>query len=157
MTNKNHSLKLIQQNMKIKIFVDEKIKDPRNPIRGVYGIFIQDDNKNSECAYIGRSDSIYGRIFDSNGHISMLKNKNHYASKLNKAMVDDNKTIYIKILQEVPFIFDNYYKDVHRLAFAEYYWISFYQEINQCLEQLPEGKNISEDDWIKKHNQRVQK
>ena len=153
MPNKNQSFNWIQQSAKTKVFVDEKIKDVSNPIRGVYGIFIQDKNGKSECAYIGRADSIYGRMFDSNGHISMLKNKNHYASKLNKSMDDDTKTIHIKILQEVPLILDNHHKDTHRLAFAEYYWISFYQEIDQCLEQLPEGKNISEADWTKKRNQ----
>lgn len=153
MPNKNQSFNWIQQSAKTKVFVDEKIKDVSNPIRGVYGIFIQDKNGKSECAYIGRADSIYGRMFYSNGHISMLKNKNHYASKLNKSMDDDTKTIHIKILQEVPLILDNYHKDTHRLAFAEYYWISFYQEIDQCLEQLPEGKNISEADWTKKRNQ----
>ena len=41
--------------------------------------------------------------------------------------------------------FDDYYKDIHRLAFAEYNHIRKYQELNQCLEQLPDGRNMNKD------------
>lgn len=129
-----------------KIFVAERIKDENNHIRGVYGIFVQDGNGNSECVYIGRSESMYERMFIQ-GHITALMKGNHSNSKLNEAMKKNDKTIHVEILQEVPLVFDNYYKDAHRLAFAEYYWIYFYQGMNQCLEQLPEGKNIDLTTW----------
>lgn len=50
-------------------------------------------------------------------------------------------------LEEVPYCFDNYYKDAQRLASAENYWIDKYQGMNQCLEQVPEGKRPSIDAW----------
>lgn len=36
---------------------------------------------------------------------------------------------------------------MQRLAFAEYYHISKYQELNQCLEQLPDSRNMDKDAW----------
>ena len=53
----------------------------------------------------------------------------------------------IKVLQEVPYLFDNYYKDAQRLASAETYWIDWYQKANQCLEQVPEGKRPTKEEW----------
>jgi len=85
-------------------------------------------------------------------------NKNKSLSWLNKQdklSVDDKikdamntrKEIVIKILKEVPFEFDNYYKDMQRLASEENKYIDQYQKINQCLEQVPEGTRISEEEW----------
>ena len=45
---------------------------------------------------------------------------------------------------------------MHRLASAEYNHIRKYQELNQCLEQLPDGRNMNKDVWDveyrKRHN-----
>ena len=55
--------------------------------------------------------------------------------------------------------YDDYYKDMQRLVFAEYYHISRYQELNQCLEQLPDGSNMDEKVWKierdKMHNMKL--
>ena len=38
-------------------------------------------------------------------------------------------------------------KDAQRLASRENHWIDEYQEKNQCLEQVPEGKRPSIESW----------
>lgn len=135
------------------IEVDEKIKDTNNIVRGVYGIFVKDNfeiDENAECVYVGESESIYDRIFGGKGHISMLmkENHNHPTSSLIGAM-NSGKKISIKILEEVPLKLDNYCKDVQRLRSAENKYIDYYHEKDQCLEQVPNGKNMSIDDWEK--------
>ncbi|MBU5593149.1 hypothetical protein KQI89_15475 [Clostridium sp. MSJ-4] len=149
MENNNTSLKWLHK--KTNIFLDERIEDTSNPVRGIYGIFIKDENKrdeNKSCVYVGRSKSVYGRMFDAkNGHVAMMKEKQHFIPKLNEARDHENIKVFIKILEEVPFEFDDYYKDMQRLASAENYHINKYQSINQCLNQVPEGRNTSKEDW----------
>lgn len=140
--NKNKSLSWL--NKQDKLSVDDKIKDPENQVRGIYGIFVKD--KNEKCVYVGRAFSIYERMFGANGHITNLKDNRHTNQQLQDAM-NTEKEIVIKILEEVPFKFDNYYKDMQRLASEENKYIDQYQKINQCLEQVPEGTSISEEKW----------
>ncbi|MDU6363053.1 MULTISPECIES: hypothetical protein [Clostridium] len=149
MRNTNSSLKWLHK--KTNIFLDERIEDTNHPIRGIYGIFIKDENKkdkNERCVYVGRSKSIYGRMFESNkGHVAMMREKKHFIPELNEASDDENIKVFIKILEEVRLEFDNYYKDMQRLASAENYYINKYQSINQCLNQVPEGTNTTKEDW----------
>jgi len=141
-----------------KLFVQDRIKDASNQVRGIYGIFVKEKDKEEECVYVGRAVSIYGRLF-SQGHISNLMKKiieNKTSQRLISAMDDENvEKIEIRILEEVKFKFDNYYKDMQRLASREYYYIDKYQSKNQCLEQVPDGKNTSEKDWKSMKKQKL--
>lgn len=92
-------------------------------------------------------------MFGSDGHITKMKRKNgHPVVRINEALKSDNETIHIKILQEVDLAGD-YYKDMQRLASAECRFIDYYQNLNQCLEQIPEGTTMTEKEW----NQNVKK
>ena len=142
MINKNKSLAWLNEQKRITM--DEEIKDVNNPVRGIYGIFVRDEEM--QCVYVGRATSIYDRMFNAGGHITKLMKRNHTNLQLNAA-VQSGKEIVIKILEKVPFKFDNYYKDMQRLASAENKYIDIYQEQNQCLEQVPEGTRISEKEW----------
>lgn len=73
-----------------------------------------------------------------------IENGKHVSSLI-AAYKNPKATILISLLEEVPYCFDNYYKDAQRLASAENYWIDKYQGMNQCLEQVPEGKRPSID------------
>lgn len=133
-----------------KLFVQDRIKDASIQIRGIYGIFVKEKDKEEECVYVGRSASIYGRTF-SQGHISNLMKKiieNKTSQRLLNAMDDENvEKIEIRILDEVKLKFDNYYKDMQRLASRENYFIDKYQGKNQCLEQVPEGTSMTIEGW----------
>ncbi|TYQ17820.1 UNVERIFIED_CONTAM: GIY-YIG catalytic domain-containing protein [Acetivibrio alkalicellulosi] len=133
-----------------KLFVQDRIKNASIQIRGIYGIFVKEKDKEEECVYVGRSASIYGRIF-SQGHISNLMKKiieNKTSQRLLNAMDDENiEKIEVRILDEIKFKFDNYYKDMQRLASRENYFIDKYQEKNQCLEQVPEGTRMTIEGW----------
>lgn len=58
-----------------------------------------------------------------------------------------NNGIEIKVLKEVKYEGNNYSRDLHKLAFEEYKLIDKYQELGQCLYQIPEGNQISEKNW----------
>lgn len=62
-------------------------------------------------------------------------------------MVKRTKNICIEVLEDVEYVFDNYYKDMQRLASREIYYIDKYQADDQCLEQLPEGTTMALCDW----------
>nr|WP_316611710.1 hypothetical protein [uncultured Ruminococcus sp.] len=53
-----------------------------------------------------------------------IKNNNYKNEKVKQALEKKAVIIEIKVLEEVKCQYDNYYKDMHRLAFAEYYHIS---------------------------------
>ncbi|WP_017471449.1 hypothetical protein [Amphibacillus jilinensis] len=149
MENKNTSVKWLQERTNIDL--DKRIEDYKNPIRGIYGIFVKDENsvdKRIRCVYVGRSVSIYERMFDSNGgHVAKIKEKRHFIEELNKASGQENIKVFVRILEEVPLVFDDYYKDMQRLASAENDHINKYQSINQCLNQVPEGNKMTKKDW----------
>lgn len=146
MPNKNKSLAwLLEQEAQDYIICDENIKKV-DGVRGIYGFFVVGDIK--ECVYIGRASNIYSRMFSSGGHIPKLRNGTHPIPKLRKAAENSKESkIEIRVLKEVPYVFDNYYRDMQRLASAENKCIDCYQEQGECLEQLPEGTKIKKEDW----------
>lgn len=144
--NGNCSVKWLQD--KPNIFIDERILDYDNLVRGIYGIFIECRSENKKCVYVGRSTSIYSRIFDSEyGHIAKMKKNEHFISELNKASEDSEIKVFIEILEQVHYEFDDYHKDMQRLASAENYYIDRYQSRNQCLNQVPEGTHMTKEQW----------
>ena len=160
MVNRNSTYIWWEKEMANKIVIAKEILEWKNPIRGIYGIFIK-NNDGIYCAYIGRANNIYKRFFSSSGnkenrgHLVKIKDGNCKNEKIKQALEDKTAIIEIKVLEEVKCQYDYYHKDMQRLAFAEYYHISKYQELNQCLEQLPDGSNMDENVWEnarKKHN-----
>ena len=111
------------------VIIDESII---KCVRGVYGIFIEQDG-NRTCEYVGKSEEVPTRAefhknkIESGMHIKVLVNANK----------DSKAKIIIAVLEDVPYVFDNYYKDAQRLASAENYWIDKYQGMGQCLHQVP--------------------
>ena len=113
-------------------------------IRGIYGLFVDD-----KCIYVGKSENIYKRLFasdkNSGGHLYKLKYKIDHQEKLYghlevlKNAIDQKQKIEVKVLKEVPHQDDNPYKNAQRLASAECFYIDYYQNIDQCLHQMPEG------------------
>lgn len=139
--NRNKSLAWVEKQKNIS--VDKEIKEFDNPVRGIYGVFCGDEE---ECAYVGRSINIYSRMFKSNGHITKMMHGEHENKQLQNA-VDTGQKIYIKLLEKVKYIFDNYYKDMQRLASRENYYIDLYQKNNHCLWQVPEGTSMTKENW----------
>lgn len=135
------------------ILIDKKIINSN--IRGVYGIFSCDvNNKNEYCYYIGRAADIRSRFFDAGGHFHNFiwsKSDKEITMKIVeniiKEILKDKKQVKIKVIKEVPYEFDNYYRDMQRLAYEEYKVIEEYQNKNQALHQLPEGKWIKLNRW----------
>lgn len=149
--NQNTTLKWLENPKVIgKIKIDDEIKNTINPVRGIYGIFIRDT-----CVYVGRSKSMYDRFLVGKGHLASLKKslstgvqneKKSLQITLLKAF-EQEELISIKILERVPLQFDNYNKDMQRLASAENKYVDYYQNIDQCLNQLPDGNNMSKIEW----------
>lgn len=151
--NNNYRWFMKQTNINIPPEDEMRILDTERQVRGIYGIFIE-NNGYEECVYVGRTNSIYSRLF-KNGHVTKLRKANHPISKLNNTLIS-KRNITIRILKEIPFIYDNYYKDMQRLASAECRFIDEYQSNNQCLEQVPEGTQMKNNTWqqLKKNNGR---
>ena len=122
----------------MKIVIDNRFKTIN---RGIYGIFTCSSDNHTEdiCCYVGKSEQLFVR---AKQHEESLLNKTHIPS-LNSAMDDEILTISIQLIEDVPYKFDDYYKDAQRLASRENYWIDKYQENEQCIEQLPSGKRPS--------------
>ena len=64
-----------------------------------------------------------------------------------KDILKDKKQVKIKVIKEVSYEFDNYYRDMQRLVYEEYKVIEEYQNKNQVLHQLPEGNWIKLNRW----------
>jgi len=135
------------------IVVDPRIKRfGDETIRGVYGFFVND-----VCVYIGKSESIYERMFCANGHLTGLRlNLTGKAVGEERPLqltliraVKENEPIEVKI-KEVALYFDDYSRDMQRLASVENNWIDDYQEQGQCLSQLPAGKLLKRSTWEEK-------
>ncbi len=148
--NKNETVKWINGVMKNKISFPLEILDGKNN-RGIYGFFVVDKSHPDEfCAYIGKATNIYKRLFcGKNAHLVKLKETELYNSVINEAMQDEDKRIEIRVLEVVTFQYENYNKDMQYLASRECYFIDKYQKLNQCLEQLPDGRNMYENVWKK--------
>lgn len=122
--------------------------------RGIYGIFILNDEI-EKCAYVGKSEQLSIRV---NQHkVNIEKASKKVIETLEKAYLDSNTQIIFRVLAEVPYCFDNYFKDAQRLANAEYFWINYYQNMNQCLEQTPEGRRPSQKAWNKMKQEQEKK
>lgn len=128
--NRNTNLKWALEN---NFDVDSRIIEETD-LRGVYGFFVGD-----ECLYVGRSTSIYGRLFRNECHILNLRNGLHVPKLVNS--VKNKEKIYIRLIEEVNYI-DEFCvaKNAQRLASRECYWIDYYQDLDMCLEQFPEGR-----------------
>ena len=129
MVNKNQRLKWAKEH---NFEIDEQILEKE--IRGIYGFFI-----GKECVYVGRSYNIYARLFsDSDCHMKKIQQGNH-VGKVIKAVKAGEK-ITIRVLEIVEKQNDHPAKDAQRLASKECGWIDYFQAMDQCLEQYPEGR-----------------
>lgn len=150
--NTNHTVRWLEDELEeeANIVVDPRIKLSGDAaIRGVYGFFV-----NNACVYIGKSESIYGRMFDSTGHLTSLRlNLTGKAVSEERTLqlaliraVKEKEPIQVKI-EEVALGYKDYYRDMQRLASAENKWIDHYQKEGQCLSQLPAGKVLDRSTW----------
>ena len=135
------------------ITLDNRLLQFDPPVRGIYGIFIEDKGQ-KKCVYVGKAENLYNRMFKSDGHIVAIRKGIHFIPQLNQA-VEQGQDITIKVLQVVPYnkgdgSIEDYNRDMQSLASAEYHHIDFYQNKGECLWQLPEGKHLSFDEWCKK-------
>ena len=146
----NRSLLLLKETFRDKIIIEEDIENQPEGDRGIYGLFVK-RAKQEECAYIGRSEIVSSRI---TAHLYRIIDGTHAITKLNEAFIDSESVIVCKFVEPVKYEFDNYYKDAQRIASRECYWIDHYQSMNQCLEQVPEGKCPSKQWWDKEAEKR---
>ena len=135
------------------ITLDNRLLQFDPPVRGIYGIFIEDKGQ-EKCVYVGKAENLYNRMFKSDGHIVAIRKGIHFIPQLNQA-VEQGQDITIKVLQVVPYnkgdcSIEDYNRDMQSLASAEYHHIDFYQNKGECLWQLLEGKHLSFDEWCKK-------
>ena len=149
--NRNQTVEWCRQQSYITL--DNRLLQFDPPVRGIYGIFIEDKGQ-KKCVYVGKAENLYNRMFKSDGHIVNIKKGIHFNSQLKQALEQGQKII-IEVLEEVPSIKGDYTEaayncDMQRLASAEYNHIDFYQKKGECLWQLPEGKHLSFDEWCKK-------
>ncbi len=153
--NKNKTFNWVKDEMKEKIIIDGNILDYKNSVIGIYGIFIRDEKEN--CIYVGRTCNMYSRIFSVDGHLGKLKKVCENETEKNKiekyidimynSLKYENTQIIIKLLESVTLDYENYNKDMQKLASSENYHIDYYQNRGQCLYQLPEGSNMKYKYW----------
>ena len=67
--------------------------------------------------------------------------------KVIEALNDKHKRIEVRVIEQIMFNYENYYKDIQFMASRECYYIDHYQALGQCLEQCPDGSNIRRDVW----------
>lgn len=131
----------IEEAKKQRIYMPDNLLEKE--IVGVYGFFATKGNERRCCFYIGKATNIVSRLLGAKGHLHYyLKGKFSKLVPGNiKKYLDLGYDIEVEILDD----FDDKYKDTefsraaHRLALAEIQQIVKYQELGQCLEQLPEG------------------
>lgn len=148
--NRNETLKWLNEQYitRSKFIIPEEVLKFGEPIRGVYGIFIIQSDGMKDCAYVGRTENIYSRLFKSDGHLVRLKNGTSNMTRLIDAYNNSTEIIQIKILEKVPCVYDHYNLDMQRIASRENYYIDKYQSLGQCLYQRPEGSFLLESIWI---------
>ena len=140
--NRNQTVEWCRQQSYITL--DNRLLQFDPPVRGIYGIFIEDKGQ-KKCVYVGKAENLYNRMFKSDGHIVAIRKGIHFIPQLNQA-VEQGQDITIKVLQVVPYnkgdcSIEDYNRDMQSLASAEYHHIDFYQNKGECLWQLPEGKH----------------
>ena len=145
--NRNQTVEWCRQQSYITL--DNRLLQFDPPVRGIYGIFIEDKGQ-KKCVYVGKAENLYNRMFKSDGHIVNIKKGIHFNSQLKQG-----QNIIIEVLEEVPYnkgdcSIEDYNRDMQSLASAEYHHKDFYQNKGECLWQLPEGKHLSFDEWCKK-------
>ncbi|MDD3240906.1 MAG: hypothetical protein PHW47_12680 [Lachnospira sp.] len=148
MDNLNQTLKWIDTLGDSKITIEKEIiMGTKN--RGIYGIFVNDIIKKTEyCAYVGRAVNIYSRFLSGKyAHFVKLKKGKLENSKIVEALNDKNKRIEVRVLENVKFNYEDYCKDTQFMASRECYYIDYYQALNQCLEQCPDGSNVRRKVW----------
>ena len=148
MANRNHTLKCINTLLSNKIAFENGIIDGTKN-RGIYGIFVIDDTRDTEyCAYIGRAVNIYKRFLKGDdAHFVKLRKGLLENDKVIEALNDKHKRIEVRVIEQITFNYENYYKDTQFMASRECYYIDHYQALGQCLEQCPDGSNIRKDVW----------
>lgn len=67
--------------------------------------------------------------------------------KVIEALNDKHKRIEVRVIEQITFNYENYYKDTQFMASRECYYIDHYQALGQCLEQCPDGSNIRKVVW----------
>ena len=143
--------KWVEEN-KNKIFIEDRIM--KEDIRGVYSFWVDD-----ECVYVGKGINIRSRVYE---HLNGVKWK-YFNIKMKECpehievlsdAFKNGKKIYVKVEDEVEYKYDNYYRDLHRLAYCEYRHIEEYQEKGWCLHQSPEGSfnNAEYEGWLEHSN-----
>lgn len=142
-------LLLIKEQFPDKIIIDEQIEKQPKGNRGIYGLFVLKGGI-EKCVYIGKSEIVSSRITN---HLYRIIDGEHAASQLNEAFNDIDSKIICRFLEPVEYEFDNYYKDAQRLASRESHWIDEKQKLDECLEQVPEGKRPSLDWWNEQKKQ----
>lgn len=161
---KNELLKRVNNAVNEKIFIPNELT-PNSHIRGVYCFYAV---KEEEIPfYIGKSNNIFNRMFNENGHIyAYLRNKGKDPSAQKQTDVqkriarylNDNYIIKVKILRNVEYIGDSFIQDANRLALAELEEIVAQQRKGLCLtkDQLSEAvKPAEESIWNEQFNKQV--
>lgn len=109
-------------------------------VRGIYQFFTRKESGEKHCFYVGRSADISKRIYE---HISK---SGCLVFKLIQKYKTEGNIITIEI-EEVKYKGENYYRDMQRLAYAEYKCIEKHQRNGDCLNQIPEGTRMSKKTW----------
>ena len=150
--NSNTTIKWVLNDMKNKITIQPEILDASKVIIGIYGIFIS-INEQERCAYVGRSNNIYSRMFSGDdAHMVKLKKGIGENGETNSAMQNEQAKIIVKVLETVQYEYENYNKDMQKLASRENHYIDKYQALGQCLEQRPDGSNMEYYIWKSNKN-----
>ena len=131
---------LVKEAEKHHILIPDELK--YGVVRGVYEFYACKESGNKHCFYVGRAVDISRRIYD---HIT---NPEGLVFQKIQQYQEEGSTIIIEI-KKVDYELDNYYRDMQRLAYAEYERIETHQKNGECLYQLPEGNWISKDKWEK--------
>lgn len=117
MANRNHTLKWINTLGSNKIAFENGIIDGTKN-RGIYGIFVIDDTRDTEyCAYIGRAVNIYKRFLKGDdAHFVKLRKGLLENDKVIEALNDKHKRIEVRVIEQITFNYENYYKDTQFMS-----------------------------------------
>ncbi len=118
-------------------------------IEGYMVFFIIDNKQQTEYfTYVGKTSNIYKRFLTGDdAHFVKLRKALLQNDKVIEALNDKHKRIEVRVIEQIMFNYENYYKDIQLMASRECYYIDHYQALGQCLEQCPDGSNIRRDVW----------
>lgn len=148
----------IEEAKKQRIYLPDNVL--KKQIVGVYGFFATKENERRCCFYIGKSTDIASRLLDSEfkGHLHYyLKGEfSKLVPKNIKKYLDLGYDIEVEILDEIDYEDTSFSRAAHRLVLAEIQQIVKYQELGQCLEQLPDGVGSNEKKyWERNYNKSI--